>query len=233
VRPDLEEIWVRAGSHKALSFLRGCGINVTIRSLQRHIQNHAPYLRAGIWLKRSQDLIKAAVEEHAEAEVAVQNIINIGNKMVLEGALPVTERLFVESLKLQSKNKQVSSLRGFLDEIESGAFSNAELVDDNKKQLASPVIEGETVEDDIYTTQPTPNDPPLSSETPPSLNPNTEDGTSIVSAPETSPEPILEPPIKKKIITKPPLKKIPKAKMLETFDDFKPFFPEAEGPDVD
>lgn len=133
LRPEIEKVTMVSGSKQAQHYLKSIGINLSLRAIQRHVQNHAPYLSGGLFLRKQKKFIQEAIDTHKDAETTLQNIINIGAAMVEDGSLPVTEKMFLEAMKLHNRN--ASERRGriddFFDEIEGTRFMEGVIVDDD------------------------------------------------------------------------------------------------------
>lgn len=125
VRGDIEDVYMRMGLQNAMMFAKTMGIIATERTFQRHVTAHSPYIRAGIWVTRTRGFIKKAMEEHAEADSAIQTIINVGNKMIEEGEMLISEKLYLEALKMKSKEKRVIPLEGFINVVEGEIFDGS------------------------------------------------------------------------------------------------------------
>ena len=141
VRAEIEEVVAKAGTTQALNYMKSLNITTGIRQLQRHIEEHAPYLRSGLWLQRTREFIRDAIEEHSDAETSIQNIINIGNKMVTNGQLPITEKMYLEALKINQKSRAVGSFKGFIKDVEEGLFQEGQVVESPKetpKEISTP-----------------------------------------------------------------------------------------------
>lgn len=135
VRADIEDVFSRMGSTNALAFAKTMGVTVGLRQLQRHVESHAPYVRAGAWVAKTKKFIADAIVEHKEADDAVQSIINIGTKMIEGGEMPVSEKIYLEALKLKNREKKVIPLDGFIKNVEAQVF-DGEVVEE--KMLPEP-----------------------------------------------------------------------------------------------
>ncbi len=122
VRGDIEDVFRRMGLKNCVAFARTMNVTVTERQFQRHFAEHAPYVRGEAWIARTRKFIKDAIEEHKEADDAIQTIINVGTKMVEGGEMPVTEKLYIEALKMQNRGKKALPLEGFIKEVEATVF---------------------------------------------------------------------------------------------------------------
>ncbi len=131
-RGMIEEIYGKSGLQRAVWYMESIGVTLSPRQLQRHIQTHAPYVRAGLFMQRTQKMIKDAIKDHADAETAVQTIVNIGTKMVTTGEIPVTGKMYMEALKLATKEKERGTFDGFIKSVEGQVF-DGEIVE--HKQL--------------------------------------------------------------------------------------------------
>jgi len=134
-RATIEEIYGKSGLQRAMWYMESIGVTLSARQLQRHIQTHAPYVRSGLFMQRTQKMIKAAIQEHADAETAVQTIVSIGNKMITTGEMPVTGKMYMEALKLATKEKERGTFDGFIKSVEGQVF-DGEIVE--TKQLEPP-----------------------------------------------------------------------------------------------
>lgn len=115
-----------------VDWLRSEGNNIYPAQLSRHILKHAPYVNKAKYAERGISRIvrmKAEIKK-ADADTALQRIIDIGNDMVETGKMPVTERLYIEAIKEQGK-------RG-----------NKTMLDVMMIDMDREVIEGETVEEE-------------------------------------------------------------------------------------
>lgn len=138
VRGDIEDVYSRMGLQNAMKYAKTLNVSISARSFQRHVENHAPYVRAGEWVKKTRKFIKDAMEEHSEADSAIQTIINVGTKLVEGGEMPVTEKLYIEALKMKSKEKRVIPLEGFIKIVEGAVFDGEVVEDEDLKALPRP-----------------------------------------------------------------------------------------------
>lgn len=122
VRGDIEDVYARMGLKNAMAFAKTMNVSVTARAFQRHAENHAPYIRAEAWTKKTRNFVKEAMAEHKEADFAIQSIINVGTKMLEEGELTISEKMYIEALKLKSREKRSIPLAGFIDGVEGEIF---------------------------------------------------------------------------------------------------------------
>lgn len=152
VRGDIEDVYSRMGLKNAMAFAKTMNVTVGARQLQRHVESHAPYVRAGAWIKKTRQFIKDAMEEHQEADTAIQTIINVGTKMVEEGEMPISEKLYIEALKMKSKEKRVIPLAGFIDAVEGEVFDGEVMTEEplllpgGRKKKQDPVKNNNTEE---------------------------------------------------------------------------------------
>lgn len=122
----------------------------SLRSIQRHISNHSPYVRLGADAKELKAAVKKQIEEHVTAQEALQEIMDVGMQMIRDGDMPITERMFTTALKEANKNHQVSKFEQMAKELDEKLFNRKTVRDEIAEALdESNVIEGETVEDDF------------------------------------------------------------------------------------
>ena len=116
-------------------------LTLTQGSLSRHIRNHAPYLKLESvdirQLKKQRELLLKVQDEFADANEALQRIINIGDHKIKTGQMPVSETLFIKALQEQGKRRQASRIDIVLVDMEKHwlkkGVKDAEIVREEKK----------------------------------------------------------------------------------------------------
>ncbi len=136
IRADIEDIYKRMGMKNVLAYCMSMDIKVSAITFNKHLKNHAPYLRELELSRKVKRIITSSLEEHADADDALQTIINIGNKMVETGDMPVSEKMYLEALKLKQKHKAPVQITEFLKNVEGSMFG--ELVEDETPLLEEP-----------------------------------------------------------------------------------------------
>ena len=105
---------------------------VSVNSLSNHFVNHSPLVRKAkttIASKSGRKLRATITKQMVEASGAIQRIINIGDEMVQNWAenkeghkLPVTERLYIEALKEESRRGTKTTLDIELERMDEAIF---------------------------------------------------------------------------------------------------------------
>lgn len=112
LRAEIDEYALNAKSAEIITWLAKKGVFITPRVLENHISVHAPYIRLGrqVGSSKIQKVVVRISKKGTEVGEAIQRIIDIGDTMVKEGKMPVTEKLYVEALKEQGRRQTRTTL---------------------------------------------------------------------------------------------------------------------------
>lgn len=112
LREQFDNYAITATAKDGVKWLLDHGVSVSERVVSAHLFKHAPYvaLAKANGTKKMQKMIVRIHQEKTEASTAVQRIIDIGDTKIQEGEMPVTEKLYIEALKIQSKSGNKSSM---------------------------------------------------------------------------------------------------------------------------
>ena len=101
-------------------YLKREGVDVGKDNIYRHITNHSAYIKKAkdAGTKTAKVLKIHAERQTSDADAILQKIIDAGEEMIqnwMDGKedshqLPITERLFIESIKEQGKRKTVTAI---------------------------------------------------------------------------------------------------------------------------
>jgi len=126
IREEVELMFLRGEQNvKILEWMKRRGLPYHPKNLRSHFKKHAPYAlvqKGGLGLQGQQarELMTRVEAEFADANDALQRIINIGDRYVKEGKIPVTERIYMEALKEQGRRRQASKFDTVMIEMEKG-----------------------------------------------------------------------------------------------------------------
>lgn len=152
VRDQVDAMIAKGRTYRDMvEWMKGIGIAITIQAILRHIKKHSPYVLKAKHLatRRSYNLQKKIDKEFRDAGQALQRIISIGDEMVenwydnTEGPqMPVSENLYIQALKEQSKREKLSRLDKLLENMDK-SWIEGEVVEEgeekNDRQLAENI----------------------------------------------------------------------------------------------
>jgi hypothetical protein len=105
IRDLIDEYAIKSTSKQVIEYLATFGIQVSMKMVTNHIYQHAPYISnaRAIGTTKIQKMIVRVHQEKTAVSDALQRIIDIGDTLVKEGNMPVSERLYIEALKEQGR----------------------------------------------------------------------------------------------------------------------------------
>lgn len=141
VRHIIDRMVIENGMPKALKLCEKLGIVTSQSKLRGHCDRHSPYV------KQTEEIVAKAVREAVgtvndsvgqafSGNDVIEEIINRGGKMIVEGSMPVTERLLSTALKEEGARKSGGSLRDLLKTLDKKKFKpvDGELIEDAPKE---------------------------------------------------------------------------------------------------
>lgn len=149
IRDEIERMFYETGGSylDVLRHYQRLGYPFTLSLIRNHVSKHAPYLLNIGKTKKIAELAKQSVEEHADAEKALNRIISMGDKMVESGDMPITEKLYLGALNLKSKQQENNSMRNFLSEVFNRAYQKKLSEDDKPEEIDGGQIDVEKIKD--------------------------------------------------------------------------------------
>lgn len=112
LRDKVDEMALNHTSKEIVDYLVGEGLMISQKSVLTHLSRHAPYVAEfhKMGSKKIQKMIVHIKQTGTEVSQALQRIVDMGDAMVQDGQMPVTEKLYIEALKEQGRRGIKTSL---------------------------------------------------------------------------------------------------------------------------